>query len=182
DPAIRVTRNGFLSAGPAPAASISTDRVNQVLVEVVADKTGYPPEMLEMDMALDTDLGIDSIKRVEILSALQERLPDAPTVKPEQLGTLHTLRQVAEFLARAPSEVVANGQATPTATSQENGETRILRDGTSTLSGGSDISVCSARHQCPAHQHTLQRLVVTKSPFAPAGEREPISFSSWSGV
>src|SRR5262249_57853274 len=67
-------------------------RVQGVLLEVVAEKTGYPPEMLELDMALDADLGIDSIKRVEILSAPQERLPDAPAVKPEQLGTLHTLQ------------------------------------------------------------------------------------------
>ena len=50
-------------------------------------------------MDLEADLGIDSIKRVEILSALQERLPDAPAVKPEHLGTLRTLRQIAEFLA-----------------------------------------------------------------------------------
>ena len=42
---------------------------------MIAEKTGYPTEMLELDMALDADLGIDSIKRVEILSALQERLP-----------------------------------------------------------------------------------------------------------
>jgi NAD(P)-dependent dehydrogenase (short-subunit alcohol dehydrogenase family) len=55
--------------------------------------------MLDLDMALDADLGIDSIKRVEILSALQERLPEAPAVKPEHLGTLNTLRQLADFLA-----------------------------------------------------------------------------------
>src|SRR3712207_4280460 len=54
--------------------------------------------MLDPDMGLDADLGIDSIKRVEILSALQERLPDAPAVKPEHLGTLHTLQDVADFL------------------------------------------------------------------------------------
>src|SRR5207248_5693515 len=54
--------------------------------------------MLDPDMGLDADLGIDSIKRVEILSALQEQLPDAPAVKPEHLGTLHTLRQIVEFL------------------------------------------------------------------------------------
>ena len=60
-------------------------------------------------MELDADLGIDSIKRVEIFSALQEQLPDAPAVKPEHLGTLRTLRQVAEFLAgtcRPPIEQV----------------------------------------------------------------------------
>ena len=49
---------------------------------------GLSREMLELDMELDADLGIDSIKRVEILSALQERLPEAPTIKPEHLGTL----------------------------------------------------------------------------------------------
>ena len=70
-----------------------------MLLEVVAEKTGYPAEMLEPDMQLDADLGIDSIKRVEILSALQERLPEAPAIKPEHLGTLRTLGQIAEFLA-----------------------------------------------------------------------------------
>ncbi|MFQ3651327.1 MAG: SDR family NAD(P)-dependent oxidoreductase, partial [Gemmataceae bacterium] len=39
-----------------------------------------------------------------ILSALQERLPDAPPVKPEQLGSLHTLGDIAAFLA-GPAEV-----------------------------------------------------------------------------
>ncbi len=55
-------------------------------------------------MTLDADLGIDSIKRVEILSALQDRVPTAPTLKPEQLGTLRTLGQIAEALGD-PSSV-----------------------------------------------------------------------------
>jgi acyl transferase domain-containing protein/acyl carrier protein len=80
-------------------AGLPESQVEEVLRSVVAEKTGYPPEMLELDMGLDADLGIDSIKRVEILSALQERLPDAPAVKPEHLGTLHTLRHIARFLA-----------------------------------------------------------------------------------
>ena len=71
---------------------------------MIAEKTGYPAEMLELDMALDADLGIDSIKRVEILSALQERLPEAPLIKPEHLGTLHNLRQIAAFLPVRPTE------------------------------------------------------------------------------
>ncbi|MBV8676883.1 MAG: acyltransferase domain-containing protein, partial [Planctomycetaceae bacterium] len=77
--------------------------VQGILLEVVAEKTGYPVEMLEPDMQLDADLGIDSIKRVEILSALQERLPEAPMIQPEHLGTLRTLRQIAEFLGQGAS-------------------------------------------------------------------------------
>jgi acyl transferase domain-containing protein/NADP-dependent 3-hydroxy acid dehydrogenase YdfG len=80
------------------SASLSADRVRQILIAVVAEKTGYPPDMLDLDMGLDADLGIDSIKRVEILSALQEQLPDAPSVKPEHLGTLLTLQEIVTFL------------------------------------------------------------------------------------
>ena len=50
-------------------------------------------------MALDSDLGIDSIKRVEILSALQEQLPGVPAIKPEHLGTLQTVAQIVDFLS-----------------------------------------------------------------------------------
>ena len=66
------------------------------LLETVAEKTGYPVEMLELDMRLDDDLGIDSIKRVEILSALQERFPEMPPASPEQIGTLGTLREIVD--------------------------------------------------------------------------------------
>src|SRR5208337_3310130 len=85
------------AATPAPTVALA-----EVLLQVVAEKTGYPVEMLELDMQLDDDLGIDSIKRVEILSALQDRLPEAPAVKPEHLGALRTLRQIIDFLGHEP--------------------------------------------------------------------------------
>src|SRR5262249_58237594 len=88
------------------------ERVKGVLLKVVAEKTGYPAEMLDPAMGLDADLGIDSIKRVEILSALQERLPEAPGVKPEHLGTLNTLDQIIDFLAGGNIEPSATA-ATP---------------------------------------------------------------------
>ncbi len=88
---------------PAPVATpvraSHVERVAPTLLEVVAEKTGYPVASLDLKLSLDSDLGVDSIKRVEILSALQERLPEAPQVKPEHLGTLHTLQDVADFLS-----------------------------------------------------------------------------------
>lgn len=98
-----------VAAKPAPSAN--GQEASGVLLAVVAEKTGYPADMLGLDMALDADLGIDSIKRVEILSAIQEKLPGAPEVKPEHLGTLHTLRDIAAFLGGAPptsTETVAS--------------------------------------------------------------------------
>jgi len=92
-----------LAAAPGTTAGskigISRQTVAATLLAVVSEKTGYPAESLDLKLSLDADLGVDSIKRVEILSALQEKLPGAPVVKPEHLGTLHTLQDVAEFLA-----------------------------------------------------------------------------------
>ncbi|HNV70853.1 MAG TPA: SDR family NAD(P)-dependent oxidoreductase, partial [Candidatus Ozemobacteraceae bacterium] len=67
-------------------------------MSVVSEKTGYPAEMLNLDMDMESDLGIDSIKRVEIMSGFQEKMPNAPVVQPGDLGKFRTLRQIIEFL------------------------------------------------------------------------------------
>jgi NAD(P)-dependent dehydrogenase (short-subunit alcohol dehydrogenase family) len=60
--------------------------------------------MLGMDMDIEAELGIDSIKRVEILSTLEEKMPDLPAVSPEMMGTLKTLGQIAEFICNGRDE------------------------------------------------------------------------------
>ncbi len=97
---------------PLPCLDIESNIIEKILLEVVAEKTGYPVEMLELSMELDSDLGIDSIKRVEILSDLQEKLPEAPIVKPEHLSTLKTLGQIADFLAES-SGIAQKTTSTP---------------------------------------------------------------------
>ncbi|MEU5695101.1 beta-ketoacyl synthase N-terminal-like domain-containing protein [Actinosynnema sp. NPDC020468] len=86
---------------PAPAQASPAGDVRLALREVVADKTGYPVEMVDPGMDLEADLGVDSIKRVQVLGAVQERFPHLPTVGPEQLGELRTLDQIAAFLESA---------------------------------------------------------------------------------
>jgi len=83
--------------------------IDNLLLKVVSDKTGYPLEMLSLDMSLDTDLGIDSIKRVEILSALQEQLPWSPVIKPEELGTFQFLQHIVEFIVDGKPEAAEPG-------------------------------------------------------------------------
>jgi len=106
------------ATGSLPTA----DDVRTLLLEVVAEKTGYPFSTLNLEMTLDSDLGVDSIKRVEILSTLQEKLPNAPTVKPEHLGTLQTLGDIADFLAAgvsSPSTVKVDLTTIPPASSPD---------------------------------------------------------------
>jgi acyl carrier protein len=74
------------------------ETVKQALLEIVSEKTGYPTEMLDPGMDMEADLGIDSIKRVEILGALQTRFPELPKADTAALAELHTLNQITEYL------------------------------------------------------------------------------------
>ncbi len=85
-----------VAQGPAPAAD--RNGFVGVLLNVISEKTGYQADMLEMDMDMEADLGIDSIKRVEILNGLQEQMPDMPSVNPEELAELRTLQQIADYV------------------------------------------------------------------------------------
>ncbi|MFG0250881.1 MAG: SDR family NAD(P)-dependent oxidoreductase, partial [Phycisphaeraceae bacterium JB051] len=123
-------------APAAPAATPSSSKASKVLLEVVAEKTGYPTEMLELSMSLDEDLGIDSIKRVEILSSLQEKMPEAPAIKPDDLSSLHTLQQIVDFLdANIPSDVSDTKPQASQPAGQATGDTPI----TGNLSGVSEV-------------------------------------------
>ena len=97
---------------PATATPPQASLLSATVLEVVSEKTGYPTEMLNLDMSLDHDLGIDSIKRVEILSALQERMPNLPAFQPEELGSLHTLQDVVK-LADARSNATPSTASSP---------------------------------------------------------------------
>ncbi len=91
----------------SPPVIIDQAILSQTLINVVSDKTGYPTEMLELTMDIEADLGIDSIKRVEILGALLELYPDLPRPNPEEVGQLRTLGQIAEYMGKIASEISA---------------------------------------------------------------------------
>ncbi len=95
-------------AAPAAVSVVDADLVAQML-DVVADKTGYPVEILELSMALEADLGIDSIKRVEILAAVQERIPALPDVETATMATLVTLQEIVDYLQNLTTPPVHNG-------------------------------------------------------------------------
>ncbi|MDR2422298.1 MAG: SDR family NAD(P)-dependent oxidoreductase [Deltaproteobacteria bacterium] len=97
--------------GPGPRAAGPAFGPSQVL-EVVAKETGYPAELLSSEMELEADLGLDSIKRVEILSALAEK---APSLSPQEQGALAQATTLGDWLAffaePSPASPTAAGQA-----------------------------------------------------------------------
>jgi acyl transferase domain-containing protein len=100
---------------PAPQAAAAAPAVDlrSLLLAVVAEKTGYPADMLNLDLDLEGDLGIDSIKRVEILAAMQQNAPGIPEVDIGGIASLRTLGAIGDYLhdlldgADRPAEPVA---------------------------------------------------------------------------
>src|SRR5579862_412846 len=104
------------AAPVAPAVSTAPGRdVITELRAVAAERTGYPPEMLDLDAGIESDLGIDSIKRVEILTALQKlgtpEQQQAVQGIMTQLTSARTLREIADHITAAVS--VAPAPAAP---------------------------------------------------------------------
>jgi acyl carrier protein len=95
------------SAPPAPAPASAAIDAAGIVRAIVSEKTGYPPDMLDVDMDLEGELGVDSIKQVEILSALRDRLPHLPEIEPERLVELRTIAAIAAMISAATPGVSA---------------------------------------------------------------------------
>ncbi|MEU6153461.1 SDR family NAD(P)-dependent oxidoreductase [Actinosynnema sp. NPDC047251] len=90
----------------APAASGPMD-VLRTVVEVVAERTGYPVEMVEPGLDLEADLSVDSIKRAEIAGEIATRLGlDAGAGEAlEALTAARTAAAIADLIEQRRSAV-----------------------------------------------------------------------------
>ena len=140
---------GLLGGASAPAASAASAAPTQaaaaaqagghakvdlvpVMLEVVSQKTGYPTEMLSLEMELEAELGVDSIKRVEILSAMQERVPSLPEVDTATMASLATLQQIVDYMQGLLGKSEAPRHARPVAPLDEAARAQARAAGRST--------------------------------------------------
>ena len=99
-----VAAAGRRRAGAAPVAgagralrwlaSASEGEVQARVLAMVAEQTGYPPELLDLDLDLEADLGIDTVKQAELFATIREaygierddslKLRDYPTLEPRR--------------------------------------------------------------------------------------------------
>ncbi len=87
--------NEIQNNNKAPESS----EIMEILISTISSLTGFPAEMLEPDMSLESDLGIDSIKRVEILSKVEQKLPNAVVISPDEMTRIKTIGQIASYIS-----------------------------------------------------------------------------------
>jgi acyl carrier protein len=86
--------------------------VREVLLRNVVEKTGYPEDMLELDLDLEADLGIDTVKQVDIFARTREAF--GVTRDPSRaLRDFNTLRKVIEHVVERAQQQGAGNHAAP---------------------------------------------------------------------
>src|SRR5437660_9698726 len=75
---------------PTSVPRVTDESIKEKVLTIVAEKTGYPKEMLDPDLDLEADLGIDTVKQAEMFAAIRAtygiprdenlRLRDFPTL------------------------------------------------------------------------------------------------------
>jgi len=97
---------GVAGRGETPGYQRLTEHppIKDLLLNIIADKTGYPTEMLDMTLDLEADLSIDSIKRIEIIGELSAQLglgtadDDSMQEAMEELAAIKTIAGIIDWL------------------------------------------------------------------------------------
>src|SRR6185369_373511 len=106
-------------AASAPAPTHVDESVKERILNLMVDKTGYPKDMLDLDLDLEADLGVDTVKQAEMFAAVRQTygIERDPNLK---LRDFPTLKHVIQFArdrapaAPAPTPVPAPVAAKPT--------------------------------------------------------------------
>ncbi|MDJ0852908.1 MAG: SDR family NAD(P)-dependent oxidoreductase, partial [Myxococcota bacterium] len=105
------------AAAPETAAATTSDDdpIAARVVAIVSEKTGYPADMLDLDLDLEADLGIDTVKQAETFAAIREAW-DIPRDENLKLRDYPTLGHAIGFVReKRPDLAGAGASPTPSA-------------------------------------------------------------------
>ncbi len=96
------------------------------LLTIVSEKTGYPKDMLDLNLDLEADLSIDSIKRMEILGELTGSIDMPDTVESnqeallEELAGIKTLQGIIDWFSKEKKKTSSENDITEPNVEQNN--------------------------------------------------------------
>ena len=105
-PAAPIAAETQLAAAAATVTAPAGDAVTEKVLEVVAAKTGYPKDMLELDLDMEADLGIDTVKQAETFASIRESF-EIPLQEGINLRDYPTLSSVVEFVKTMRPDLAA---------------------------------------------------------------------------
>ncbi len=85
---------------------MTTNNVEQEIISIISDVSGFEPEEIKPDTNLQNELEIDSIKAIEITVAIEKKFKIQ--VRDEDVPNITTLRQAVELVNALISQKDAN--------------------------------------------------------------------------
>jgi acyl transferase domain-containing protein/NAD(P)-dependent dehydrogenase (short-subunit alcohol dehydrogenase family)/acyl carrier protein len=104
------------AAATAPAPVQTEDSVKERILSLVVEKTGYPTDMLDLDLDLEADLGVDTVKQAEMFAAIRE-IYSIPRDENRKLRDYPTLAHVIRFVYEKRPDLAGGEPAAPAASS-----------------------------------------------------------------
>ncbi len=126
-------------AAPSPTNSAGSD-VKERILELMVEKTGYPKDMLDVDLDLEADLGVDTVKQAEMFAAIRE-IYSIPRDENRKLRDYPTLAHVIRFVyEKRPDLAVDSFLIADTNNQRANCPCDAARDPTDPTTAGGNIS------------------------------------------
>ena len=105
---------------------INNDSIEEKVLAIVTEKTGYPKDMLDLDLDLEADLGIDTVKQADMFAAIRE-IYNIPRDENLKLRDFPTLAHVIRFASGKRPDVAAPTVAARTPAPADNSiEEKVL--------------------------------------------------------
>ena len=92
----QLLRTGGCRHAPAPA-QVNPAEIKAYVLAAVSEKTGYPEEVLDLELDLEADLGIDTVKQAELFAAIRTQYGIARR-EDLRLSDYNTLAKVIRFV------------------------------------------------------------------------------------
>ncbi len=97
--------------------AVTPETLTRELIRIISEKTGYPEDMIGVEMDLEADLGIDSIKRIEIIGAMFDSFSAEMDMEdyemdeyddPENfdIDQFSTIERMVDFMIQSMTEII----------------------------------------------------------------------------
>ncbi|HET9409583.1 MAG TPA: SDR family NAD(P)-dependent oxidoreductase [Candidatus Sulfotelmatobacter sp.] len=149
---------------PAALVSAKADDVKERVLTLVVEKTGYPKDMLDMDLDLEADLGIDTVKQAEMFAAIRE-IYNIPRDENRKLRDYPTLAHVVRFVHEKRPDLAAIAAPVATSASVPTAKVELItaslaHPSVPSVVNSSDVPVPAAKPAQPQTEESVKERVL----------------------
>ncbi len=100
---------------------VAEAEIRSFVLQTVSEKTGYPQEMLDLDLDLEADLGVDTVKQAELFAAIRTHY-GIPRKEDLRLSDYNTLAKVVGFIT---DNMAGGTSVAPNTSEQKTGQAQV---------------------------------------------------------